>query len=162
MAPVSLKRVDHVSLTVHDLDAAIAFYTEAFGAELAYRMGPFDAASLPRMEDGRDWTAAHINVPGARLEIAMLSFGPDNPGMELFRYAAPSDAATKPPRNCDVGSRHVCFEVEDLDAAVRFLAERGCRPMAGSIDMYDGPCPPSRSWYVLDPFGNQLELVQYL
>lgn len=161
MNQAMFKRVDHVSLTVPDLDAAVDYYTEVFGAELDYRMGPFDAAEIPPMEDGRDWTAAHINVPGARLEIAMLKLA-GGTGMELFEYALPADAATKPPRNCDVGSRHLCLEVEDLDAAVAHLKDNGCTPMAGSIDMTDGPCPPSRSWYVLDPFGNQLELVEYL
>ncbi|MDT8319714.1 MAG: VOC family protein [Xanthomonadales bacterium] len=161
MKSIPFKRVDHISLTVPDLEAAIEFYTSVFGAELDYRMGPFDAAEIPRMEDGRDWTEAHINVPGARLEIAMLKFA-DGLGMELFRYEKPDDAAKAPPRNCDVGSRHLCIEVTDLDDAVKFLEASGCTPMAGSIDMEDGPCPPSRSWYVLDPFGNQLELVEYL
>ncbi len=160
MNTLSFKRIDHVSLTVSDVEPAIDFYTRVFGATLAYRMGPFDAAEIPPMEDGRDWTDAHINVPGARLEIAMLTM-PDGLGMELFRYEKPADAAGSPPRNCDVGSRHLCIEVEALDSAVEFLAQNGCTPMAGSIDMLDGPCPPSRSWYVLDPFGNQLELVEY-
>ena len=160
MTGIAFKRIDHVSLTVTDIDAAVDFYGRAFGAELAYRMGPFDAAEIPLMEDGRDWTAAHINVRGARLEIAMLKLG-DGMGMELFRYEKPEDAAQTPPRNCDVGSRHLCIEVQDLDAAVEFLREEGCTPMVGSIDMLDGPCPPNRSQYVLDPFGHQLELVQY-
>jgi len=34
--------------------------------------------------------------------------------------------------------------------------------MAGPITMTDAPCPASHSWYVVDPFGHQLELVQYL
>lgn len=161
MKTVSVKRIDHVSLTVLDLDAAIEFYTKVLGAELSYRMGPFDAAEIPRMEDGRDWTLAHINVAGARLEIAMLQWQ-GSIGMELFAYQLPLDAAKKPPRNCDAGSRHLCLEVEDLDVAIAHLRQNGCKPMAGSIDMADGPCPPSRSWYVLDPFGNQLELVQYI
>ena len=160
MNPISFKRIDHVSLTVQDLDAAIDFYTRIFGAELAYRMGPFDAAEIPLMDDGRDWTAAHINVPGARLEIGMLKM-PGGLGMELFQYEAPADARKTPPRNCDVGARHLCIEVEDLDAAIAYLADNGCTAMAGSIDMLEGPCPPSRSWYVIDPFGNQLELVEY-
>jgi glyoxylase I family protein len=160
MNPVSFKRIDHVSLTVLDIDAAVAFYTKVFGAELAYSMGPFDAAEIPRMPDGKDWTAAHINVPGARLKIAMLKLA-GGMGMELFEYQLPADAVKTPPRNCDIGSRHLCLEVEDLDAAVDYLKQHGCKAMAGSIDMLDGPCPPSRSWYVLDPFGNQLELVEY-
>lgn len=160
MTGFSFKRVDHVSLTALDLEATVKFYTQVFGARVEYRMGPFDAAELPKLEDGRDWTAGHINVPGARLTIAMLKL-PDGMGMEVFKYEKPEDAARTPPRNCDAGSRHLCIEVEDLDASVEHLRRNGCTPMAGSIDMLDGPCPPSRSWYVLDPFGNQLELVEY-
>lgn len=160
MTSFSFKRLDHVSLTAADLDETVDFYTRVFGAEVDYRMGPFDAAAIPKMEDGRDWTEAHINVPGARLRIAMLKL-PDGMGMELFEYEKPEDARKTPPRNCDVGSRHLCIEVEDLDASVAYLEQHGCTPMAGSIDMLEGPCPPSRSWYVLDPFGNQLELVEY-
>ena len=155
------QRADHVSLTVADLDAAIAFYTEVMGAELNYRMGPFDAAEMPSMEDGRDWTQAHVNVGGARLEIAMLRLA-DNLNMELFHYQKPADAARTPPRNCDIGSRHVCLEVGDIDAAIKHLVAHGCRAMAGPITMEDGPCAPSKSWYILDPFDNQLELVEYL
>ena len=155
------KRADHVSLTVADLDATIAFYTEVMGAALNYRMGPFDAAEIPPLEDGRDWTEAHVNVKGARLEIAMLQLT-DNLNMELFQYQQPQDAARVPPRNCDVGSRHLCLEVDDVEAAINYLQQHGCRAMAGPITMTDGPCAPSKSWYILDPFDNQLELVEYL
>ena len=59
-----LSHVDHVGLTVPDLDAASRFYCEVIGGDEVYRLGPFDAAEIPRMADGRDWTAAHINVAG--------------------------------------------------------------------------------------------------
>ena len=156
-----IKRADHVSLTVPDMEAAITFYTEALGGKLQYRMGPFDAGELPLMEDGRDWTEAHVNVKGARLELAMLKLT-DNLNMELFQYHKPGDAAKTPPRNCDIGSRHVCFEVDDIKSAISYLEQHGCKAMIGPITMKDAPCPPSHSWYVLDPFGNQLELVEYL
>ncbi len=154
------RRADHVSLTVADLEKTIAFYTDVMGATVKYRMGPFDAREIPAMEDGRDWTEAHVNVPDARLHIAMLQLC-DNLGMELFQYERPKDAATTPPRNCDIGSRHICLEVEDVEAAVDYLESNGCRRMAGPIVADGGPAPDSLSWYVLDPFGHQLELVQY-
>jgi len=157
----TFKRVDHVSLTVTDLDAALTFYTQVMGGELLYRMGPFDAAEIPIMEDGRDWTEAHVNVKGARLEIAMLQLT-ENLGMELFCYDLPQDANQVPPRNCDVGSRHLCLEVDDVENAINYLQQQGCQAMSGPIAMESGPCPPSKSWYVLDPFGHQLELVEYL
>lgn len=39
--------VDHVSRTVPDLQAAIAFYEDAFGADELFRIGPIDGADIP-------------------------------------------------------------------------------------------------------------------
>ena len=64
--------VDHVSWTVPDLEAAIAFYTETFGATVLYRIGPIDSADIPKDEQGRDWMETHVGVKGARLTLAML------------------------------------------------------------------------------------------
>lgn len=156
----TFRRADHVSLTVADIDKTVEFYTEVMGATVKYRMGPFDAREIPAMADGRDWTEAHVNVRDARLHIAMLQLC-DNLGMELFQYERPEDAATIPPRNCDIGSRHICLEVDDVEDAVDYLEANGCRRMAGPIVADGGPAADSLSWYVLDPFGHQLELVQY-
>ena len=159
--PGFFKKTDHVSLTVLDLNAVIEFYRKVFGAKLLYRLGPFDSADMPAAEDGRDWTEAHVNVRGACLEIAMMQLD-ESMKMELFRYSAPADARQEPPRNCDTGSRHLCFEVGDIHKAVEYLRQNGCKALSGPITMQDAPCPDSHSWYVLDPFGNQLELVEYL
>jgi len=155
-----LSHVDHVGLTVPDLDAAVRFYCDVIGGHELYRIGPFDAAEMPRMTDGRDWTEAHINVTGARLTIAMLQVGP-NIMLELFQYAKPADRRKTPPRNCDWGGHHIAFKVADLDAAKAHLADNGCEVMAGPIVLDQGPCATLRVNYVLDPWGNQLELVEY-
>jgi glyoxylase I family protein len=152
--------VDHVGLTVPDLDAAVRFYCDVIGGTELYRLGPFDAADLPRMDDGRDWAEAHINVAGARLTIAMLSIGP-NLMLELFQYEEPADQRKTPPRNCDWGGHHIAFKVEDIEAAKEHLVDHGCRVMAGPIVLDQGPCATTRVNYVLDPWGNQLELVEY-
>jgi catechol 2,3-dioxygenase-like lactoylglutathione lyase family enzyme len=115
---------------------------------------------MPRMADGRDWTEAHINVAGARLTIAMISIGP-NLMLELFQYDRPADRNEQPPRNCDFGGHHVAFKVENLETAKTYLAGHGCKVMDGPIVLDQGPCATTRVNYVLDPFGNQLELVEY-
>src|SRR5262245_5069266 len=112
-------RVDHAALTVPDLNQAVQFYCEVIGGREVFRLGPFDAAEIPRMPDGRDWTEAHIDVPGARLMIAMLQLG-QNLKLELFEYQRPADARTTPPRNCDRGGHHLAFEVENIDAAIAY------------------------------------------
>jgi catechol 2,3-dioxygenase-like lactoylglutathione lyase family enzyme len=155
-----LSHVDHVGLTVPDLNAAVRFYCDVVGGHELYRLGPFDAAEMPRMAEGRDWTAAHINVADARLTIAMLSIGP-NLMLELFQYDRPAVRNEQPPRNCDLGGHHIAFKVDDLEAAKSHLAGHGCKVMTGPIVLDQGPCATTRVNYVLDPWGNQLELVEY-
>ena len=155
-----LSHVDHVALTVPALDDAVKFYCDVIGATELYRIGPFDAAHMPQMPDGRDWTSAHVNVPGAALTIAMLQVGP-NLMLELFQYDRPLNRRTAPPRNCDYGGHHIAFKVSDLDAAIAHCRAHGLRVMAGPIVLNEGPCAGLRVNYFLDPWGNQLELVEY-
>jgi catechol 2,3-dioxygenase-like lactoylglutathione lyase family enzyme len=152
--------VDHIALTIPDLDAGVRFYCDAIGGIELYRLGPFDARELPRMADGRDWTEAHCNVAGARVWIAMLQLA-GGTFLELFRYEAPVDARTQPPRNCDIGGHHLAIRVENLEAAKAYLHEIGLRVMAGPIVIPEGPCAGLRANYFLDPWGNQLEIVEY-
>ncbi len=160
MALPGLSHVDHVALTVPDLDQAVRFYCDVIGGKELYRLGPFDAAEMPRMPDGRDWADAHINVAGARLTIAMLQLGP-NLMLELFRYEKPADARGEPPRNCDLGGHHIAFKVENLEAAIEYLKERGLRVLAGPTLLPEGPAAGLRFNYFVDPWGNHLELVEY-
>ena len=155
-----LSHVDHVGLTVPDLDAAVAFYTQIIGGTELYRLGPFDAAQIPHMPDGRDWAAAHVDVPGARLSLAMLQIGP-NLMLELFHYEKPTDARREPPRNCDAGGHHIAFKVKNLTTAVAYLREKGVRVLAGPIELNDGPAAGLRVNYFVDPWGNYLELTEY-
>src|SRR5690625_3613580 len=155
-----LLHVDHVALTVPDLDTAINFYSDVIGGVFLYKIGPFDANTMPRMPDGRDWCEAHVNVAEACLSIAMLQISP-NLMLELFEYDRPTDRATTPPRNCDLGGHHIAFKVRQLDKALDYLRNKGLRVLSGPITLDEGPCAGLRVNYFLDPWGNQLELVEY-
>lgn len=155
-----LMHVDHVALTVPDLGAAITFYSKVIGAVQLYQIGPFDAKELPMMEDGRDWSEAHINVADARLTIAMLQVGP-NLMLELFQYDRPTARRNSPPRNCDLGGHHIAFKVQNLDQAISHLKAHDVRVMSGPMTFNEGPCAGLRVIYFLDPWDNQLELVEY-
>lgn len=155
-----LSHVDHVSLTVPDLDAAVRFYCDVIGGMELYRVGPFDAAALPRMPDGRDWTEAHLGVAGARLTLAVLQIG-SNLMLELFQYDRPHDKKSLPPRNCDNGGHHLALKVADIQEAVSFLRAKGLVVMEGPVTMETGPTAGLKWIYFLDPWGNQLELFEY-
>lgn len=148
---------DHVSFTVADLDAAIAFYADAFGATELFRMGPLDAADIPAMPDGRDWMEAHVGVAGAKLTLVMLKLT-EGLNLQLVRYDKPDGRATQHPRVCDIGGHHLGLRVDDVEKAARFLKARGCTVME-IIEVPEGPLAGKKNLYCRDPFGNPLEIV---
>lgn len=149
--------VDHISWTVPDLDAAVAFYRNVIGAEELFRMGPMDAADIPLDDQGRDWMETHVGVPGARLTLVMMKLT-DNMNFQLVQYDKPVDRRQDLPRNCDRGGHHLGLKVDDVEAAIAYLAAHGCT--ASEIIHIDaGPLAGKKNVYVLDPFGHQLEIV---
>lgn len=155
---IAIRRVDHLSLTVGDVDAAAAFYAKAFGATERYRLGPIAADQLPR-SGAKDWTEAHLGIPGATLTIVMLDLTPDL-GLELFQYDAPAHANAAPLPPNATGACHIGLMVDDVEDAARRLAALGCRVTDATIDLPEGPTADKLFRYLADPFGNTLELVQ--
>src|SRR5882757_7751529 len=116
------RRVDHVALTVPDLDVAVAFVVDALGGELVYR--------LPPLTHDDDWMRRHLDVhPRASAEIALIRLGPTT-NLELFQYRSP-DHNPSPPRTSDAGSTHLALFVEDVDAAAAVLRDRFALPVLG-------------------------------
>jgi len=154
-----LEGLDHVGLTVPNLDEAVEFYSELLQAQEIFRLGPFDSRDLPNVDD-KDWSQAHVNVSDARFTLAMLELR-NGSRVELFQYDRPTERNSVPPRNCDIGGHHIAFKVTDLDKVLSVGGELGLTFMAGPISIDEGPAAGQRIIYVLDPWGNQLELVEY-
>jgi len=148
------RNVDHVGITVPDLDGAIAFFVDVLGCEVLYRVGPWG-------DPTGDFMAAHYDVdPRATFSAAMVRCGPTL-NVELVRWTAP-DQTTGAPRNSDAGAAHLAFYVADIDAAVAYLAARpGVRVLAAPVPSASGPTDGQRSVYFLAPWGLSLELMSW-
>lgn len=148
-----LAGIEHIGLTVPDLDEATAFFVDVLGAAVVFDAGPF------KSDD--DWMARHLNVhPRAEIpRLRMLRCG-TGPALELFEYKAPAQARSVP-ANSDVGGHHIAFYVEDLPAAVQYLTERGARILGTPTLLAAGPSAGLHFVYFLAPWGLQLELVSY-
>lgn len=145
--------VDHIAFTVPDLDQAVAFFTEAVGAELIYREGPVQD---PHGDMMRRQLGVH---PTAVAHIAMLRLGPVT-NLELFEYEAP-DQSRVLPANSDWGGHHLAIHVTDLDAAVQYLrGQPGVELLGTAQTIPDGPIAGNRWIYFRTPWGLQMELVQ--
>jgi glyoxylase I family protein len=147
-----LRRLDHVGITVPDLEAAHAWLVDVLGAEYMYRLGPF------RSDD--DWMAEHMNVH-PRTVMRELRFYriAGQAVLEVFQYEAPVQGRDVP-RNSDVGGHHLALYVDDLDAAVDYLRARGVTVL-GEPTASRGASEGQRWVYFLSPWGLQLELVSY-
>ena len=96
-------------------------------------------------------------VPDGRLSLALLAL-PGGGKLELFEYERPASGTRTPLRSNHVGSHHLGFEVEDMDAAAQWLVDNGCTAQK-RIAFAEGPTAGSQFQYFLDPWENIVELV---
>ncbi|CAM3595075.1 VOC family protein [Kibdelosporangium persicum] len=152
MAIPGLSRVDHIGLTVPDLEQAREFFVDVLGCEYMYSLGPYE-------HDGH-WMSEHLNVHDRAVMRKLHFFRLGGQAIfEVFEYEAP-DQSTEPPRNSDIGGHHIALYVEDMDAAVADLHRRGLRVL-GEPTASRGPSEGQRWVYFLAPWGMQCELVSY-
>jgi catechol 2,3-dioxygenase-like lactoylglutathione lyase family enzyme len=151
-----LRGVEHVAFTVPELDAAIAFFVEVLGCELMYELGP---ASDPE----GTWMADNLNVhPRAAIVNFALLRCANGANFEIFQYEAP-DQVTRWPRMSDHGGVHIAFYVDDMDAALADLVEKGVRVLGDGKKPTTGPEAGEQATFAhfLTPWGQMLELISY-
>lgn len=122
---MTIQRMDHVSVVVDDLEAAVAFFVE-LGMELEAR-APIEGPWVDRVN----------GLEGVRVEIAMMRT-PDGHGrLELTKFHAPAVVRPEPENALGntLGLRSVMFAVDDIDAAVAGLRARGAE-LVGEVAQY--------------------------
>jgi glyoxylase I family protein len=111
--------LENVGITVRDLEAAIAFFSD-LGLTVLGR----DAVS-------GEWADTAVGLDGNHAKIAMLQT-PDGDGrLELFEYIHPDAIETQPTRPNEIGMHRVAFAVDDIDEALAIAARHGCHPLRG-------------------------------
>jgi catechol 2,3-dioxygenase-like lactoylglutathione lyase family enzyme len=147
-----LQRLDHIGLTVPDLDEAHRFFVDVLGCEYLYSLGPFAADD--------DWMSEHLAVHPRAVVVENRFFRcGDQAVFEVFHYTSP-DQRDAVPRNSDIGGHHVALYVDDIDAAVAYLRGAGLQVL-GEPTASKGPALGNRWVYFLSPWGMQFELVSY-
>lgn len=96
-----LGKIEHVALAVEDLDAAVAHYAEVWGLEVSHR---------ERVED-------------QGVEEAMLPLG--DSFLQLLGPTGPDTTVGKFVARRGEGLHHIAYEVDDLDAALAELKDKG-------------------------------------
>ena len=105
-APTELfTAIDHVGVAVADLDAAIAFYRDTLGMELAHE---------------------EVNEEQGVRE-AMMSVGGSGSHIQLLAPLTPESTIAKFLDRSGPGVQQVAYRVDDVEAVSRVLRERGLR-----------------------------------
>jgi len=122
---MAIQRMDHVSVVVDDLEAAIAFFTE-LGMEAENRMPV----------EGR-WVDSVNGLDDVRVDIAMMRTPDGHSKLELTRFRNPPLSAgpeNAPPNT--LGLRSVMFAVDDIKDTVGRLRPHGAE-LIGQIDQFE-------------------------
>jgi catechol 2,3-dioxygenase-like lactoylglutathione lyase family enzyme len=148
-----LAGIEHIGLTVPDIEAATRFFVDVIGAQTLYDIGPFETAD--------DWMASHLAVhPRARINKLRVIRVANGPALELFEFTAP-DQDRSIPRTSDWGGVHLAFYVEDMERALGALKAHALEIQSGPVIMTEGPSAGLEWLYFKAPWGQQLELVSY-
>ncbi|MFF8281665.1 VOC family protein [Streptomyces albus] len=152
----AVRGIDHVGVTVPDIEAATEFFSHTLGAQTLYDTLPREAGPRSGAE-----TERRLGVPPGteQLAVRMLRL-PHGPGLELFEFRGTGrrDAA----RPHDVGWQHLACYTEDLSAACAAVREAG-GTVLGEPQSLPGPeaGPRNRFVYCRTPWGSTLELLAY-
>ena len=141
----------HTNMIVNDLAKMVTFYRDVFGFTDAE---PERAQAAPALEKLTGITGASIRVQHLRYPGDTGSQGPT---LEIICYAQqlPHDkpAANRP------GFRHMCFTVDDVDAACTAVLAAGGGSL-GEVVRTENPRAHNHIVYATDPEGNILELLK--
>ena len=109
-------KLNHVAIATADLEAASRLYRDVIG------LG--ERVSAPQALPDHGVTTVFVDVGNTKLEL-LEPLGEDSP-IRKFVDSKP-----------DGGIHHLCFEVDDLAAAVRRLEAEGCQRQRSIFDIIE-------------------------
>lgn len=120
-----LKMMDHVAISVKDIEKAIVFYRDVIGMEKTFDR-EFDIP-LGRL----------IGVEGTKARIVHMKMG--NSMVELFHYLYPKGREPRPDaKQSDYGLTHFSFLVEDFWSTYKHLVDHGVEFLGEAFEYRPG------------------------
>ncbi len=123
--------VTHVAINVKDMEATLKFYKDTLGFLKIFE--------LSNPQTGKPWIVY--------VQICKGQF------LELFYDCEPRTA-----KDADIGFTHLCFSVDDLEAAVKHITDMG---YTLEIPLCKG-CDNNLQAWIRDPNGVRIELMQVM
>ncbi|WP_147533033.1 VOC family protein [Bacillus marasmi] len=142
---MKINRIDHVSINVNDLSEAKAFFID-LGLEVKAEW-ELDGEQLDRI----------VGLKGVKTACVGLGMPDGKTWIELVKYITPSDEGEIQQTFANtLGIRHICFAVEDIEAIIAKLKQKGTEVFS-EIEQYG---ESYKLCYVRGPEGIILELAE--
>lgn len=139
----------HTGITVSDLEKSVKFYRDILGMRVL------------KLEPEKASRGEKLGVPGAVIQIAVMEYG-DGCSIELIQYKRPAPPNIKALPINALGTAHIAFKVDDIEAEIKKLQGHGVELIGGPeccvID--EGPLAGWKWIYFKDPDGTNLELIE--
>jgi catechol 2,3-dioxygenase-like lactoylglutathione lyase family enzyme len=139
-------RLNHVGITVNDLDRSIKFWVELTGGR----------PSEPKLVDAPHLSEL-LGYDKVRLRVATVAVS-EALTIELLQYIS-EPAEPYEPGTAHPGNVHVCFDVDDMAASWRHALRCGATPVGASpVVIPDGPAAGGQLAYLRTVDGACVEL----
>ncbi|MDA0659793.1 MAG: VOC family protein [Planctomycetota bacterium] len=146
---MALKSCHHHGFTVFDVDRSLKFYRDLLGLEVVRISERSDLPAYDRI----------LGFERVKFRVALLRHPVHAFILELIQYVNPP-VLTRELRNDFVGSSHVAFEVDDIDAMFRAMQAAGYGAINPPEDVIRNGQRVARAMYALDPDGITVEMFQ--
>ena len=155
----TLRGIEHVSMTVPDLDEATGFFAGLFGCRTLYTMGPFSGQEQQRRTSFmRKYANADVRAVVHNVRVMRSPFL----NIELFQATYPGQR-TLWPDFLDLGGWHLAAYVDDMDAAIKHAEAQGAYVLGDGKKPTGGVEVGEDSWacHLMSPWGFRFELLTY-
>lgn len=120
---MKLQRIDHIGIVVNDLAAAKAFFLD-FGLEV---QGEADIEG--------EWADKTVGLKGVKSSIVVMRPPDGGANIELIQDHQPPNEQQTPKNANTVGISNIAFVVDDIDAVVAKMKEKGME-LFGEVAQY--------------------------
>ena len=140
--------LDHVGLTVSDMDQSIEFYSRLLGEQPMFR----------ETWDDIEYVGRVVGYPGVSLEGAFFRL-PGGAMLELLEYHHPEPQRVDM-ETYNIGNAHLCLVTSDMKADFERMAGHASFRSDEPVRVPWGPYKGGALAYLRDPDGISIELLE--
>jgi catechol 2,3-dioxygenase-like lactoylglutathione lyase family enzyme len=138
----------HPGYTVSNLEQSLQFYGQTLGIE-----------HLQSQVSDQPYLSSVTGIAGCSLKIGFARIEGDQTPFELLEFVKPGGQQALTGFGI-IGTPHLCYQVDNLSAVYRRLAQQGVKFCGEPHLLGDGPWGEATGVFLLDPDGLLVELIE--